>query len=62
MNITESVFKVFIDIGRNHSHTFRQLQQICTQIGRTVCLYTVLPDLQEKILLKRAVDRLKLWV
>ena len=30
--------------------------QSCTQIGRTVCLYTVLPDFQEKILLKRAVE------
>ena len=35
--------------------------QSCTQIGRTVCLYTV-PDLQEKILLKRAVEWLKVWV
>ena len=32
------------------------INYLCTQIGRTVCLYAVLPNFQEKILLKRAVE------
>ena len=38
------------------------LMQSASQIGSAVCLYTVLPDFQQKNLLIRAEEWLKLWV
>ena len=43
-------------VHSNDETIYYDYNQSCTQIGRTVCLYTVLPDFQEKILLKRAVE------
>ena len=42
-------------VGRKRG-VIRHLPSELYQIGRTVCFYTALPDFQEKILLKRAVE------